>query len=51
MVGNRYMPGTWHFRTTFLAPGTQDYVDRLKQFHQSFMDKYRDDEQEGCEGI
>lgn len=35
-------PGTWHFRTTFLAPGTQDYVDRLKQFHQSFMDKYRD---------
>jgi hypothetical protein len=26
----------------FLAPGTQDYVDRLKQFHQSFMDKYRD---------
>ncbi|GAA5984397.1 hypothetical protein JCM10908_003332 [Rhodotorula pacifica] len=34
-------PGTWHFRTTFLAPGTEDYVNRLKKFHMEFMDKYR----------
>lgn len=35
-------PGTWHFRTTFLAPGTEDYVRRLKKFHEDFMDEYRD---------
>ncbi|BGP51214.1 alanine transaminase [Rhodotorula kratochvilovae] len=34
-------PGTWHFRTTFLAPGTEDYVRRLKAFHERFMDEYR----------
>ncbi|GAA5919485.1 hypothetical protein JCM1841_002228 [Sporobolomyces salmonicolor] len=35
------VPGTWHFRTTFLAPGTEDYVRRLKKFHEDFMDEYR----------
>ncbi|GAA5826648.1 hypothetical protein JCM11251_002834 [Rhodosporidiobolus azoricus] len=34
-------PGTWHFRTTFLAPGTEDYVQRLKAFHEEFMEKYK----------
>ncbi|KAK6355016.1 hypothetical protein TWF696_004143 [Orbilia brochopaga] len=33
--------GTWHFRTTFLAPGT-DWVGRIVDFHKQFMDKYRD---------
>ncbi|GAA5972972.1 hypothetical protein JCM11641_000347 [Rhodosporidiobolus odoratus] len=35
-------PGTFHLRTTFLAPGTEDYVRRLKKFHEDFMDKYRE---------
>ncbi|GAA5913036.1 hypothetical protein JCM6882_005543 [Rhodosporidiobolus microsporus] len=35
-------PNTWHFRTTFLAPGTEDYVRRFKAFHEKFMDEYRD---------
>ncbi|KAL8276421.1 hypothetical protein RQP46_011173 [Phenoliferia psychrophenolica] len=35
------VPGTWHLRTTFLAPGTEDFVERLKKFHQRFMDEYR----------
>ncbi|ANB14720.1 alanine transaminase ALT1 [Sugiyamaella lignohabitans] len=33
-------PGTWHFRTTFLAPGTE-YANRFVQFHKWFMDEYR----------
>ncbi|KAK6539098.1 hypothetical protein TWF694_010637 [Orbilia ellipsospora] len=33
--------GTWHFRTTFLAPGT-DWVGRIVRFHKEFMEKYRD---------
>ncbi|KAF3902533.1 hypothetical protein ABW21_db0205066 [Orbilia brochopaga] len=33
--------GTWHFRTTFLAPGTE-WVGRIVDFHKGFMDKYRD---------
>lgn len=33
--------GTWHFRTTFLAPG-DDYAIDLVNFHKVFMDKYRD---------
>jgi len=33
-------PGTLHFRTTFLAPGT-DWVNRITKFHKEFMDKYR----------
>ncbi|KAK1251902.1 hypothetical protein MKX07_007381 [Trichoderma sp. CBMAI-0711] len=32
--------GTLHFRTTFLAPGTE-WVSRITKFHQEFMDKYR----------
>ena len=33
-------PNTLHFRTTFLAPGT-DWVGRISKFHQGFMDEYR----------
>ena len=33
--------GSQHFRTTFLAPGT-DWVDRIKKFHGEFMDEFRD---------
>jgi alanine transaminase len=33
--------GTLHFRTTFLAPGTE-WVGRIKKFHREFMDKYRE---------
>jgi alanine transaminase len=32
-------PNTLHFRTTFLAPGT-DWVERIVQFHSEFMKKY-----------
>lgn len=32
--------GTLHFRTTFLAPGT-DWVNRIKGFHKKFMDEFR----------
>jgi alanine transaminase len=32
--------GTLHFRTTFLAPGT-DWVGRIVEFHKEFMEKYR----------
>ncbi|PFH60592.1 hypothetical protein XA68_10693 [Ophiocordyceps unilateralis] len=32
--------GSLHFRTTFLAPGT-DWVGRIVDFHKGFMDKYR----------
>ncbi|KAK7747061.1 alanine transaminase [Diatrype stigma] len=32
--------GTFHFRTTFLAPGTE-WVGRIKKFHQEFMDEFR----------
>lgn len=31
---------TLHFRTTFLAPGT-DWVERIVKFHSEFMNKYR----------
>jgi alanine transaminase len=33
--------GTLHFRTTFLAPGT-DWVGRITAFHKQFMNEYRD---------
>jgi alanine transaminase len=33
--------GTLHFRTTFLAPGTE-WVGRIEKFHKSFMDEFRD---------
>ena len=32
--------GTFHFRTTFLAPGT-GWVSRITSFHKKFMDEYR----------
>ena len=32
--------GTLHFRTTFLAPGT-DWVSRITKFHREFMDEFR----------
>ncbi|ODQ63721.1 putative alanine aminotransferase [Nadsonia fulvescens var. elongata DSM 6958] len=32
--------GTFHFRTTFLAPG-EDYAKRLVKFHKEFMQKYK----------
>jgi len=31
---------TLHFRTTFLAPGTE-WVGRITKFHQEFMDEFR----------
>jgi alanine transaminase len=31
---------TLHFRTTFLAPGT-DWVQRITKFHKEFMDEFR----------
>ena len=33
--------GTTHFRTPFLAPGT-DWVKRIAEFHEHFMDEFRD---------
>ncbi|KAK4954764.1 hypothetical protein LTR28_006179, partial [Elasticomyces elasticus] len=41
--------GTMHFRTTFLAPGT-DWVGRIMKFHKSFMDEYRDAKTNGVNG-
>jgi len=32
--------GTLHFRTTFLAPGT-DWTGRITKFHADFMDEFR----------
>lgn len=32
--------GTLHFRTTFLAPGTE-WVGRITKFHAEFMDEFR----------
>ena len=32
--------GTLHFRTTFLAPGTE-WVGRVVEFHRGFMEEYR----------
>jgi alanine transaminase len=32
--------GTLHFRTTFLAPGTE-WIGRITDFHKKFMDEYR----------
>ncbi|KAL9100299.1 MAG: hypothetical protein Q9187_009382 [Circinaria calcarea] len=34
-------PGTLHFRTTFLAPGTE-WTGRITKFHKGFMDEFRD---------
>lgn len=32
--------GTYHFRTTFLAPGT-DWTERLVKFHEDFMKEFK----------
>jgi alanine transaminase len=32
--------GTFHFRTTFLAPGTE-WVGKIADFHKKFMEEYR----------
>lgn len=32
--------GTLHFRTTFLAPGTE-WVGRITEFHREFMEEFR----------
>jgi alanine transaminase len=32
--------GTFHFRTTFLAPGTE-WVGRITEFHKKFMAEYK----------
>lgn len=32
--------GTFHFRTTFLAPGT-DWVERIVKFHAEFMAEFK----------
>jgi alanine transaminase len=33
--------GTLHFRTTFLAPGT-DWTERLVKFHQDLLEEFKD---------
>lgn len=33
--------GTLHFRTTFLAPGTE-WVGKITKFHEEFMAEFRD---------
>ena len=33
--------GSLHFRTTFLAPGTE-WVGRITTFHERFMNEFRD---------
>jgi alanine transaminase len=33
--------GTLHFRTTFLAPGTE-WVGKIAEFHKGFMDEFKD---------
>lgn len=35
------VPGTWHLRTTFLAPG-DEWIGNWAKFHAKFMDQYRD---------
>ena len=43
-TGFKQVEGTLHFRTTFL-PSEKDIdnvVDKVTQFHKSFMEKYRD---------
>ena len=33
--------GTLHFRTTFLAPGTE-WIGRIVEFHKDFMEEFKD---------
>ncbi|CAH8391015.1 unnamed protein product [Eruca vesicaria subsp. sativa] len=42
--GFRQVPGTWHFRCTILPQEDKipAIVDRLTEFHKSFMDEFRD---------
>lgn len=42
--GFKQRDGTYHLRTTFLPPEEfiPTVVDKLKAFHASFMDEYRD---------
>lgn len=39
-TGFGQVEGTAHFRTTFLAPGTE-WVDRIRSFHDEFMNEFR----------
>ncbi|SCU87255.1 LAFA_0E05644g1_1 [Lachancea sp. 'fantastica'] len=39
--GFRQVPGTYHVRTTFLAPGTE-WIESWKEFHEKFWDAHRD---------
>ncbi|SCU90331.1 LADA_0F03334g1_1 [Lachancea dasiensis] len=39
--GFRQVPGTYHLRTTFLAPGTE-WIESWKEFHEKFWDDHRD---------
>lgn len=32
--------GEYHFRTTFLAPGTE-WIERIRRFHEGFMGEFR----------
>lgn len=34
-------PNTYHFRTTFLAPGTEAFAQRLQKFHEGFLKQYK----------
>lgn len=38
------VPGTWHFRCTILPQEDKipAIVSRLKEFHEKFMDEFRD---------
>lgn len=38
-TGFGQVEGTCHFRTTFLAPGTE-WVNRIERFHEGFMQQY-----------
>ncbi|SCV00292.1 LAME_0G08768g1_1 [Lachancea meyersii CBS 8951] len=39
--GFHQVPGTFHVRTTFLAPGTE-WIESWKEFHEKFWDAHRD---------
>lgn len=40
-TGFGQVPGTYHLRTTFLAPGTE-WIERWEKFHKEFYNNYRD---------
>lgn len=33
--------GTWHIRTTFLAPGTEEFSSKIKKFHEDFLSEFK----------